>query len=194
MMIDDLMNKRSSVRAFEDRDIPDEIIQGLLESARKAPSGGNEQPYIFGVIKNKGTIQAISECAYGQKWISGAALIIAFCVRIGEDDKGARLIQKQRFPRYEREIDQMDKSLYTCLNLEEHQSKIPASVMMLRALESDVYSTWISRFDLFKVKEMLKLPPNVYPSELMAFGYAKGEVKHLKKKEAREITFYESFI
>jgi nitroreductase len=192
-MIEELMNSRASVRAFEDRAIPEDLIQAMLDSARKSPSGGNEQPYVFGVIREKKNIGAIAELSYGQKWISSAALIVAFCVRVGEDAKGARLIQKQRFPRYEGEINQMDKALYTSLNLEEHQTKIPGTVMMLQALERGVYSTWISRFDLFKVKELLKLPPNIFPSELMAFGYPKGEIKPLKKKELSEITFYETF-
>ena len=67
-MLLDLLKKRSSVRNFIDKDIPNEIINYILEAGRLSPSGGNEQPWKFGVINNQELIRKISEIAYNQKW------------------------------------------------------------------------------------------------------------------------------
>jgi nitroreductase len=32
-----------AVREFEDRQVPDDVLYGILEAARFAPSGGNRQ-------------------------------------------------------------------------------------------------------------------------------------------------------
>ncbi len=192
-MIRDLMNSRSSVRAFSGKKIPKEIIDDLIEAARLSPSGGNEQQYIFGIIESEEIRDGIIRCSYGQRWIGTAPLLIALCSKIKEDEKGGREIQKQRFPRYADEIDAMDKLLYTCLNLEEHQTKIPGTVIMLHALEYGIYSTWISRFDVLEVQRILNLPATIFPSEILALGYPQGEIKRLKKKGLDKVTFFNAY-
>jgi nitroreductase len=44
---------RSSVRLFEERDIPVNIMVKVLECAQRAPSSGNKQPWEFILIKDK---------------------------------------------------------------------------------------------------------------------------------------------
>jgi nitroreductase len=192
-MTGELMNARMSVRVFTEDPVDDSIIVEMLDAARKAPSGGNEQQYVFGIIKDRNTIEEISNCSYGQKWIRGAPLIIALCTKVKDDASGAREIQLQRFPRYKSDIEGMDKGLYTCLNLEEHQTKIPGTIMTLLAIEHDVHSTWISRYDVLRVKELLRLPDNIYPCELIAFGYRKNAQTAPKKKSLDEIVFRETY-
>ncbi|HAG70713.1 MAG TPA: nitroreductase family protein, partial [Gammaproteobacteria bacterium] len=47
-----LVNSRRSVRDFESRGIPKEVIQHCLRAAGTAPSGANRQPWHFAVISN----------------------------------------------------------------------------------------------------------------------------------------------
>jgi nitroreductase len=194
-MVRDLMHQRSSVRIFDGREISEDIVHIMLDAARMAPSGGNEQQYIFGIIKDKQIIKSICAVSYGQEWIRNVPLIIALCTKIKADDQGGREIQKQRFPQFVKDMEIMDKQLYICLNMEEHQTKIPGTIMMLQALEYGIHSTWISRFNVFEVKKYLNLPVNIFPSEMIAFGYPGKNIKLLKKKDLEEIVFenrYES--
>ncbi|MBK7130948.1 MAG: nitroreductase family protein [Crocinitomicaceae bacterium] len=48
-----LMNKRRSVRFFSDKDVPEEIIRHIINTAGTAPSGAHKQPWVFCVIRNK---------------------------------------------------------------------------------------------------------------------------------------------
>jgi len=56
-MLLDLLRKRYSCRNFSDRKISKEIINYMLECGRLSPSGGNEQPWKFGVITDSDVIK-----------------------------------------------------------------------------------------------------------------------------------------
>jgi nitroreductase len=192
-MILELLNKRSSTRKFINKDISNEIIDDIIEAGRLSPSGGNEQPWKFGIINDRELIHKISEIAYKQLWIKEAPLLIVLCTVV-EDERGGRNIQKCRFPQMKKEIDEMDKQLYSYLNMEEHQTKIPGTHMILAALENQVYSTWVSYFDVEKVRELLSLPEYCIPSEIIAFGYTDSESQMRNKKSTEEIIFYNNYL
>lgn len=53
-LLDMMRHRRSSRTGFlEDRDVPEDDLNLLLEAARAAPSGGNAQPWEFIVIRDK---------------------------------------------------------------------------------------------------------------------------------------------
>ncbi len=189
-MLLDLLKKRCSVRKFSDKEVSREIIDYIIEAGRLAPSGGNEQSWKFGVIKERDLIKQVSKIAYNQKWIENADFLIVLITIIVADEKGGRDIQKARFPEYEMEIETMEKDLYGKLNQEEHQTKIPGTHMVLAALEHGIGSTWVSYFKVDELKSLLGLPEGHIPSEIIAFGYPKAEMKPTKKKDIDEIVFY----
>lgn len=192
-MILDLMKTRSSVRSFSEREIPDADLRAILEAARHSPSGGNEQPYEFIVIRDRERIAEIARIAYNQKWIAGASAVIALCAHIHDDETDGRQIQAQRYPEREAEVRSLDRGLYSALNLEEHQTKIPGTVMMLQALELGIHSTWVSRFRSKELAAFLALPDSCLPSEMLAFGYPAGELRLLPKKPFDAVVSFESF-
>lgn len=182
------------MRGFADKSIEENIISEILEAGRLSPSGGNEQPWKFGVILDKRQIALISQAAYNQTWICSAPLLIVLCCTIVPDNRGAREIQKKRFPKWKKQIEEMDKELYSCLNTEEHQTKIPGTHMILQALEHGIYSTWISYFDVEKVSMILGLPKLCIPSEIIAFGYPVSNDSPREKKKIEDVVFYNRYV
>lgn len=68
MELGELIRTRRSVRNWEDRDVPDGLIERALELATWAPNGGNRQMWRFVVVKNRqliarmaGAVQAKSD-------------------------------------------------------------------------------------------------------------------------------------
>lgn len=57
----DLVTSRRSVRRFEDREVPDEMIQRALDLAVWAPNGGNRQAWAFYVVKNRDLIDKLAD-------------------------------------------------------------------------------------------------------------------------------------
>jgi nitroreductase len=192
-LITTLLQHRTSVRKFQNKPVPEEVIQEMLEAARLSPSGGNEQPWAFGVITDCDLIRQISKLAHGQKWIASAPLLIVLCTVCVEDERGGRDIQKYRYPQYAWELTQIPQSLYWALNQEEHQTKIPGTHMVLAALENGVASCWVSRFDVKGLAQLLELPAHYLPSEILVFGYPEFEQTPRSKKSLDEIVFRDVF-
>jgi len=189
-MILELLRQRSSLRRFQDRPVPPEVLQDILEAGRLSPSGGNEQAWTFGVISDPQLISEIAEIAHRQDWIARAPLLIVLCTLPVEDERGGRDIQIQRYPALAERIRALEPGLYWALNQEEHQTKIAGTHMALAALEHGVGSCWVSRFDVAALATRLHLPPGILPAEMLAFGYPAGPQQAAPKKSLEELVFY----
>jgi nitroreductase len=189
-MISELLTNRFSVRKYQNKAIPDAIVHEMVEAGRLSPSGGNEQPWAFGVITDTALIFKISQIAYQQEWIAGAPLLVVLCTIPAGDDRGGRDIQIQRYPAFADAIQAMNPDLYWALNQEEHQTKIAGTHMALVALEHGIGSCWVSRFDVKQLAELLNLPKNHLPAEILAFGYPDCQPKPVKKKDLSQVVFY----
>lgn len=192
-MIIEFLKRRASVRSFKPDPVPPESIGKLVEAGRLSPSGGNEQPWLFGIIDDPRVISSIANAAYGQLWMTKAPLLIVLCTRIVPKDAGGRDIQIQRFPGLSERINEIDDLLYSAMNLEEHQTKIAGENMVLAAIEEGLGTCWISRFDVMKVASVLKLPEMIFPSEIIAVGYPEGGSRQAPKRPASETVFHNEY-
>lgn len=69
--------ERVSVRKYEDRPVEDEKIERLLRAAMAAPSGVNQQPWEFYVVKNKEVITELSKASPFATCAAKAPVVIA---------------------------------------------------------------------------------------------------------------------
>lgn len=192
-MITDLLRSRRSQREYMDAPIPGDVLEDILEAGRLSPSGGNEQPWTFGVITDRELIAKIAEIAHRQQWIAKAPLVIVLCTRGVGDNSGGRDIQLDRFPEMAQAIRDLDHPLYLALNQEEHQTKIAGTHMVLAAWENGVGSCWVSRFEVKRLASLLRLPESLLPSELLVLGYPLEARTPTKKKPVDELVFYNQF-
>jgi len=68
----DFIKERRSIRAFQDKPIPEEEIEMILEAGQWAPSASNRQPWEFIVIKSKDILKKIARVT-GYGWFIGEA-------------------------------------------------------------------------------------------------------------------------
>ena len=186
-MIIDLLRRRFSVRRFQAKPVPEEVVDEILEAGRLSPSGGNEQPWLFCAIADRTTIAQIAEIAHRQSWIARAPLLIVLCMRGVEDARGGRDIQRDRFPEHAAAMEAMDQELYWALNQEEHQTKIAGTHMAMVALEHGVGSCWVSWFEVRRLQDLLPLPAGCVPSEILVFGYPERLREPTPKKGLDEV-------
>ena len=62
----DLVRNRRAIRRYEDRLVPDELIERLLETAMWAPSAHNRQPWRFAVLRSTASKETLAR-AMGAK-------------------------------------------------------------------------------------------------------------------------------
>jgi nitroreductase len=58
---DDLLMTRRSIRHFQDKDVPLELIEETIKDSCLAPSSGNGQPWRFVIVKNGDWIKRLSD-------------------------------------------------------------------------------------------------------------------------------------
>jgi nitroreductase len=72
-----VIRSRHSVRKYKEKPIEEKTIKDALDCARLAPTARNEQPWLFGTIQNRETLQAIADLADNGKFIADAPICFA---------------------------------------------------------------------------------------------------------------------
>lgn len=77
----DFFFKRRSVRKYEKKEVPDDVIHDVLKAAMSAPTAGNWQSWIFVVVKDQKIKTALSETSPFAHYIKDAPVVIAIAGR-----------------------------------------------------------------------------------------------------------------
>lgn len=183
MEFQDVIRKRRSVRHFIDREVTNETIFKLLDSARWAPTGGNLQPWEFILVRNRVNRERLVNATYlgymtktgkPQKWILEAPVIIAACANA-----------KAVIARYgSGELGQTNVLMDVAAAIEN---------LLLAAVDLGLGACWISGFDHEKATEALKIPHDVRVVALIPVGYTDRVQGPPPKLDPEEFTYYETY-
>ncbi len=69
-----------AVRQYQDKPLPEESIQRILESARLTGSAKNEQPWHFIVVQNRDTLHTLASLAPTGRYLDQAPVSIVIAV------------------------------------------------------------------------------------------------------------------
>jgi FMN reductase [NAD(P)H] len=72
-----LLQAHHSSRSYKADPIPEEILEAVIESARRAPTSTNSHEISLVVVRNAASRARIAEIAGGQSWIAQAPVFIA---------------------------------------------------------------------------------------------------------------------
>ncbi len=86
-MFIDLLQKRRSIRKFEDKPVSLEHRDFLIEAALRSPSGRGINPWHFVVVEDKEHIEKLSRSKpHGAGFLKNAPLVIAVCADTTKTD------------------------------------------------------------------------------------------------------------
>lgn len=63
----DFMDKRRSIREFQTKDVPKQVIENIVMTASSAPSGAHKQPWTFCIIRSKDLKSKLRELAEAEE-------------------------------------------------------------------------------------------------------------------------------
>lgn len=78
----DTLSQRVTVRFFHEKPIPEQMLQTILEAARRSPTSSNMQTYSIIVVRDQAVKQQLAVLAGNQKHIETCPVFIAFCADI----------------------------------------------------------------------------------------------------------------
>jgi nitroreductase len=150
MDISQAVKQRRSIRDFQKKDIPDQLLRKLAEALIWAPSAGNLQARKFYFVRNNVVKKDLAAAALNQNFIAEAPLVIVGCTD-----------SRISFKYGERGV-----SLYSIQD-------VACSIMgmMLVAYENGLGSTWVGAFNEETVSRLLKLPHHLRPVAIVPVGY-----------------------
>ncbi|MGQ9680351.1 MAG: nitroreductase family protein [Candidatus Bathyarchaeia archaeon] len=173
MKIPEFIRNRRSVRAFIDKELPEEASKILIEAACLAPSAGNLQPWGFVIIKEEEGKRRLVEAAYGQSFISEAKIVIVVCA---DPNRSAS------------KYGTRGSNLY-CLQ----DTAAAVQNMLLTATENGLGGCWVGAFDEKKVSDALKLPKEIRPVAIVPIGYPKGMQQPRPRRGYSEVAHLETW-
>ena len=62
-----LLSTTRSIRRIDDRPVPDDVLERVLQAAVWAPSGGNRQPWRVVVVRDRALKQSLADL-YVDEW------------------------------------------------------------------------------------------------------------------------------
>ncbi len=166
-----VIENRRSTRKYLDRDVPDELLERMLDAARHAPSAGNLQPYEFIIVKNPETRKHIAE-ACNQPWMAEAPAHIVACTNI----KIASMYEERGIKLYGIQ-----------------DTALAAGNLMLAAESLGLRTCWVGAFGEAQVSILLHCPDYVRPAAIIALGYSDEKVKKPPKHGIDKYAHREKF-
>ncbi|MBS3817699.1 MAG: nitroreductase family protein [Candidatus Thermoplasmatota archaeon] len=170
MEFKEVAEKRRSVRSFEQKEIPKEDIEEIIEIGHTAPSAGNRQARDFILISDQKEKEKLVENAYGQSFIAEAPWVIIACAH-----------QKRSAERY----GERGRDLYSI-----QDASAAVENILLAVVDKGYASVWIGAFEEEKVKVQLDIPEGVRPVAILPIGYPDETPTAPKKMDADELTHH----
>ncbi|MFP4116366.1 MAG: nitroreductase family protein [Candidatus Aenigmatarchaeota archaeon] len=171
MNVSEAILTRRSVRSYKDKEIPDEKLQRVMESARMAPSARNKQDWKFVIVKDEEKRSELREAAGGQKFVEEAPAVIA---GVTTD------------PENEMKCD-MPSGIIDVTIAMDH--------ITLKAAEEGLGTCWIGAFDQEETKKILNVPEGCDIVALMPIGFPEEELEAIYKdrKNPEDITCEDTY-
>ena len=164
------LRTRRSIRSYQEKDVPDNVIEELLDIARWAPSATNNQPWRFVVVKDKerkarlrgGLRDAV--VSFNKHILEAPVVIVAWY---------EPSLMLKRF----------------------HISDVSNAItyFLLAAHAQGLGTCWIGWFSEDRVKPVLNLPKKAKVVALITLGYPKEIPEPKERKSVTEIAYRETY-
>jgi len=169
VLVDEAIRTRRSIRSYQTREVPESVVQEILDLTRHSPSAMNGQPWHFVVIRDSEIKSRLGEIkrdrcpdekkAYAAAYLKDAPLIVAICV--------------ERCRSHDRPIE---------------NGVLAAGYLMLAATARGLGSVYLSAYrdqdpDLAReITALLELSEDTLPVALIPLGFAdeKPSAKELR--------------
>jgi nitroreductase len=162
MEILEIIKERRTIREYLDEEVPQASLDKILEAGRWAPSGLNNQPWKFIIVKDKNTINEISKFTKYSNTIKGANQLIVV------------LLDKSESYDYKKDL----QAIGACIQN-----------MLLAAWTENIGVCWIGEIlnRSEEVERFLKLPEKFELMAVLTIGIPKPAKRTSHRKELKDL-------
>lgn len=188
----DVINNRRAVNFFDpDKDVPPQLLKAMIETAAKAPSSFNLQPWSLIVLRDFQEKMKLQKLAWDQPKVTEAPVTLIVLADRDAWQEGHRFVEKNfqemikagLMAEEQRQwFEDARNSLYG-LNSEARQvfacknTGFFAMTLMLAAKNLGLDTHPMDGFDHEEVRKAFNIPENYWIPLLMAVGYFKADME-----------------
>jgi nitroreductase len=201
MDVMEAIKKRRSIRHYKPDEIPEDVLERLLNAMRLSPSGGNRQPWKFIVVRDKATKSKVTAvCSWkteggnliSQNWIDEAPIIIVVCgfgkEALGRCYKDGEVIITHSG--IDGKIAQAPMGFESCLMWD---LSIALDHLTLAATAEGLGTCWIGGLNEPLLKTILEIPDDVRAPLAVVVGYPVSWPDPRPRKSIDQIICYDKF-
>ena len=164
MSLVDVVLSRRSIRKYEQKKIPSEVLGKILEAGRKAPSAANRQPWHFIVVTDDAIKLELSKGLFN-KHIKKSPVTIVGCADQGFVNRKWSIVD----------------------------TTIALQNMVIAAWAVGVGSCWVGDFKEEKVRRLLNIPNKWKVVALISLGYPAEKPRPTRRKPIDTIVGFNRF-
>jgi len=203
------MRTMRTIRRFEKREIPEEVLLEMVTAATWAPNGSNSQPWGFLLVREPGLKKALRDLYLARFEPAEAAYKAIAAASGGMNPQQARMMRGARY--LAEHLDDagvlvfpcVDKHRYPMIFDEQGKPRDPVTLyatifpavenLLLAARARGIGGclTTILRFADAEVREMLAIPDHVETTVMIPMGYARDKFGPVVRRPAREVTYFD---
>jgi len=165
MSLLDLILSRRSIRDYQKREIPKDVLQKILEAGRQSPSAANRQPIHFVVVNDPEIRKNLCDKLIN-RFVKYAPVAV-----VGFADTKSLLTGKWAI------VD----------------TTIAMQNMVIAALTFGIGSCWVGACNEKELKALLKVPDKWKFVGLITLGYPSEQPRSRKKKQFEKLFSFNSF-
>lgn len=173
----DLLLAHSSVRQFQDRPVPQEVVETILKCTQRAPTSSYLQCYTIIQVEDKAKRQALMDYAGGQEWVVKAPLVFLFC---GDLHRADKLLHPA-----DRNVLHNEELFTVCVS----DASLAAQRAFIAAQACGLGGVVIGgvRNETREMARLFDLPELVFPMYLLCLGYPESVPEQRPRFETRFI-------
>src|SRR3989338_9460246 len=157
------IEKRFSAKSFLDKSISWQNIEKILKAAIQAPNAGNLKSFRFILIAEDAIKEKLAEACFKQSWIAQAHFIIVICSSNSD-------LETQYHD--------------AAAKYSSQDASAAAENLTLAATDLGIQSCWVSAFNEYELKMLLKIPDSAAPHIIIPLGYSTES-----KTQTRDVPF-----
>lgn len=159
---------RRSIRSYTSEPVERSDITKILEAARWAPSGLNNQPWKFIVVQNRNTIDKLAACTHYSSIVKGASVVIAV------------FLDTSKMYNHTKDVQAIGAAIQN---------------MLLACCELGLGAVWLGEIlnNKEQVNLILEAPETLELMAVLAIGHPDGSKTTSSRKELKEIAFEELY-
>ncbi len=168
-----MLMRRRSVRNFEDKPVPDDVVDKLINAANNAPTGGNMQPLSIIVVRESERRAKLGEMVGSQPWVKNAPLSLIFCLDFWRLKKWAEM-SATAF----RGEEALSHFLIAYADV-----MCAAQTVVILAESLGLGSVYVGTIQYVadEAREYFGMPPYVFPMMLLSLGYPRTVPRNVPK-------------